>query len=353
MIRLKKLSFLIALFLISFVAGGCGDLVEIQDRDFVLALGISYEKEQYQVTFSLPDLEEITDQSASEEGNLLRTYAGRSLPEIEQYYNANSENRLDYRHLQAIILDASVCTDAKVMQELLEQIDDNYDISHNVLVYFYEGGVKDLMGNKGVNGSIGGHLKKLAANNYVSGVESAKIGELINCISNDRILFIPALLEEEESVAVSGGIFFRENQLVKRITLEESEFYFITLGKGSDYLIRFSPDNLIQLKEVKARYSYELTEQGMIVSIKVTGLGRRLPANQEVGQEFMESCDRYIREQIELEVVEFMKNGGLDYLNLYEKSSYHNRQIWLIYQERLADFLEDADVRIEVDIGFE
>ena len=156
---------------ISFIFTGCGDLVEIQDRDFVMALGISYQNGQYQVTYSLPNLSEITDQATAGQNNLLRTYEGNSLAEAEQIYNANSENRLDYRHLQTIIIDATICENEQAMKELLLQIDDKYDISHNVLVYFSRVELTDIMGMESINGSIGEHLKKLNSNNYVGGME--------------------------------------------------------------------------------------------------------------------------------------------------------------------------------------
>lgn len=350
---LRKALLSFSILLIPFLMTGCGDLVEIDDRDFVLALGISYEDEIYQVTYSLPDLGKLTDQPVSDTEKLLRTYEGGSIKEIEQQYNANSENRLDYRHLQIIILDDSICRNKQAMKNLLTQINDNYDISHNVLVYYYEYGVKELMDMEDDSGSIGEHLKKLNSNNYVNGMESAKIGTLINCITNERILFIPALLKKENSIAVNGGIFFRENQLVRQISQIESEYYFISLGKGSDYLLRISPEHMIQLKEIQTKTSYSLVNGVPNIGIKITGSANIIPGDITVDTKLKQTFNQYIQSHIILELNEFMKGDKIDYLNLYENSSYKHKEIWLRYGGNGEEFIKDTVVNVTVDIQYE
>lgn len=351
----SRLCFLIlTLVLLPLLLTGCGDLVEIQDRDFVLALGISYENEEYRISYSLPDLGQVTDQpSSTDNSSRLRTYNGKSLPEIEQYYNFNSENRLDYRHLQVVILDASVCSDRQAMKNLLLQFNDNYDISHNALVYYYSSGVDELVGMEGINGNIGDHLKKLNNNNHINGMEPSKIGTLIDCIANERTVFIPTLSCRDNSVAVDGGIFFRENQMVKEISQPESEFYFITLGKSNDYLLRFSPEQLVQLKEVNAKTQYQLTDQGPEIMIRITGTARPQPDTNELPGYPKTAMDEYVKKQILMELNQFMVTDRVDYLNLYENSSYKSRQTWLRYRDRADEFIDDLVVDVSVDIHYE
>ncbi len=345
----------ILIFLCSILLTGCGDLVEIQDRDFVLALGISWQNGEYEATYSLPDLSAVTEQPvSSDQDSRLRSYRGATLHEIEQCYNFNSEKRLDYRHLQVIILDASVCLAPQVMKDLLIQIDDYYDISHNVLVYFYSSDVRELMGLDGVNGSIGEHLKKLNNNNSISGLDPAQIGTLIDCMENERTLFIPALYSRDNSIAVDGGIFFRDNQMLRPVTQLESDIYYITMGKSNDYLVRLSPKQLIQIKEVKTKYHYDLTGDGPVINLKITGSAKTLPgASSEKSSDLKEEANAYIKNMIETQLSVFMKQNQIDYLNLYEKSSYKNRRTWLHYENRTEDFISDAQISVDVDITFE
>ncbi|MGL5435450.1 MAG: hypothetical protein ACRDBO_08655 [Lachnospiraceae bacterium] len=354
-ILLKNGYILLSILLCSLLLTGCGDLVEIQDRDFVLALGISYDSGQYQVTYSLPDLAATTEQiKPTDKDSQLRTYRGTSLREIDQSYNFNSEKRLDYRHLQVIILDSSICSRQQVMKDLLVQINDYYDISHNVLIYFYEADVRQLMGTEGVNGSIGEHLKKLNNNNSISGLDPAKIGTLIDCMENERTLFIPALHNRDNSIAVDGGIFFRENQMLLPVAQIDSEIYYITLGKSNDYLMRLSPSRLFQIKEIKTKTSFELTSEGPVISLKVTGSAKSLPGtSSENSSGSVEETNAYIKEKIEMQIAGFMKRDHIDYLNLYEKSSYQSRQTWLRYKDRLTDFINEASISVTVDINCE
>lgn len=349
---IKKIIVCATLF--SLLLTGCGDLVEIQERDFVLALGVSYKYGQYQVSYSLPDLAKVTEQSKESDSNgLIHTYQGRSLPEIEQSYNYNSQNRLDYRHLEVIILDESICSDQSAMKKLLIDLNDNYDISNNVLVYYYDSDVEEVIGIDDGGGSIGEQLKKLSKNNEKNKMKPAKIGNLIDCLANERTLFIPELEIRNESIAVDGGIFFSENHMVKRINQSDCVFYFISLGQGNDSLIRLSPEHLIQLKDVKAKTKYTLTDEGPAIRLMISGAARSLPRLTARGAYPEEMMNQHIQEEIERFLDENMKKEQIDYLNFYDKSSYKNRQIWLKYEDRKADFIEDLRVEVFVDIEYQ
>lgn len=351
---LNRLSIFIILILLPLFLTGCGDMVEIQDRDFVLAIGVSYVGHQYQVTYALPNLGQITEQSsAGDQSSLIRTYEGNSLPEIDQRYNFNSENRLDYRHLQVIIFDQSICSNQQAMKDLLIQINDNYNISHNVLVYFYPEEAKDLMSIEGVNGSIGEHLKKLNNNNRINGTEPAKIGSLIDGIYNDRTLFIPTLYNRDNSIAINGGLFFQNNRSIKQVSQQDSDFYYITLGKNNDYLLRLSENQLIQLKQLKAKVSFQKTADKPYILFKISGTAISLPRNSGAPTLTKQQLNEFIRHKIELELSDFFKGEQIDYLNLYEKSSYKNRSIWVDYENRHADFINDTITEVIVDIHYE
>lgn len=357
---MKKYSFLAVarraamLFLLPLLLGGCGDLVEIQDRNFVLALGISYHDGQYRVTYCLPDLTEATEQSTSaDHSSLIRTYEGTSLAEIERIYNFNSDSRLDYRHLQVIILADSLCADSDAMKQVLIQINDNYNLSHNALVYYYRQDVEKLLATEGINSSMGEHLKKLNHNTGLSRIEPAKIGALIDCLANERTLYIPALFVRDNSIALDGGVFFRQNQAVKQISQEDSDYYYLSRGKGRSYFIRMAPDYLIELKEVKAKTYYELTSQGPRIELLLTGTAKEVPGACADNSPWRQKRDEFLQEQIDRQLAEWMKQGGLDYLNLYEKSSYQHRDIWLLYENRPADFIADTTVHVTVNLRSE
>lgn len=355
--RLKPSLLMLLLILCTLMLTGCGDLAEIQDRDFVLALGISYEDGNYRFTYCLPDLAAATGQShPSDNSGLLRTYSGQSFREIEQLYNFNSDKRLDYRHLQAIIWDSSICLNPAAMKELLIQINDYYDISHNVLVYFFDSDVRELLDTEGVNGSIGEHLNKMNKNHTYGGRKPAQIGAMIDSMENERILYIPALTNRENSIAVDGGIFFQNNQMQRPVSQPESDFYNIAAGKSSDYLIRTASGQLVRIGEIKAKTSYELTDQGPNISLCITGSARILPGTGDAEPNSIlirDESNNYIKECIETELNNFMKRDNIDFLNLYEQSSYKSRRTWLRYQDRSADFINDARISVTVELNYQ
>lgn len=355
LVRLKT-NLLTLLAVCTLLLTGCGDLAEIQDRDFVLALGISYDDENYRFTYCLPDLGTVTGQAHStDNSSLLRTYSGKSLREIEQSYNFSSAKRLDYRHLQVIILDSSICLKPAAMKELLIQMNDYYDISHNVLVYYYEADVRKLLHTEGVNGSIGEHLNRMNKNNSVSGQQPAKIGDLIDSMENERTLYIPALASRENSLFVDGGIFFQNNQIKRSVSRSESSFFTIAAGKSSDHLIRTALGHLVQLENIKVKTRYELSGSGPNISLHITGSARILPeAGAAVNiSQTRDEINGEIKSGIEMMLDDMMKRDHIDFLNLYEQSSYKSRRTWLRYRNQTADFIHDSRIFVTVELNYQ
>lgn len=347
--KIKVISLILIIFLISFTVTGCSDMVEIQDRDFVLALGISY-TDKYNVTFALPDLDAITGQSneAAKE-RLLRNFSAETLPEIEVLYNLNSEKRLDYRHLKAIVLDGSIFLDQEKLKEFLRYIDNQYMLSRNVLLFYYPDGANNLLDmNSKIGGSIGDYLKKLNKNN-LNMKDNATLGSIMNCLDYTKSLLIPMLKEEESSIALNGGVIFYKDSELKIITEEQRKIYEILQGKGTDYVFRIG-DDVIRLKDVKCKTKYEYTNHVPYVQFNINGISENLQSDSSMDTSLPNKLKLYLEEQIKGELNTLLKQEHIDFLNLYETSSYKNRDIWVNYEGRINEFIDDLQIGLNIEI---
>ena len=352
-LRLRgRLAAIILLF--AFTLTGCADMVEIQERDFVMAMGIAWQ-EEYQFTFALPDLDAVTGQSSgSDQDRLVRTIHGATFPEIEETYNRTSKNRLDLRHLQAIVFDASVCTNPAKMKEILEAMNDHYELSHNVLVFYCLGNTKDLVGMEGnLDSSIGDYLRKINKNNQRDGVDKVTIGQLITAQENNTTIAIPVIDQSEASVFLDGSVLFQNNQTVRYLNQPESALYHLMKGEGNGYLFQLSGNTVIKVTAVRDKLLYENRTDGPYIKLTLSGTGQVMPKSHGDSPSLAGEFNQLLASQIQEAMMPILLEQHLDFLNLYEKSSYRQRDVWMRYQGETGKFTDELTLEIVVDFTLE
>ncbi len=189
-----SLGFLAAMLMGTAALSGCNNLVEIEDRNYVMCLGIDVNSDKLSVSFGFPDLKALTG-----DGDNIHypaaTIEGEDMESVEKSYSARSNKRLDYGQLQMIVFGKEMMENEDRMREVLEYIKENQAFTRTVLVCMADGKAKDIVAlDEDVNGSIGVYLRQLFDNN-LSGYQLT-VGDLIVGLS---------LTDEESSIAVVAG----------------------------------------------------------------------------------------------------------------------------------------------------
>jgi len=333
---------------------GCSNMAEVQDRDFGLALGVSLTEEQFQLTYALPDLSALTNESKTDKNENnnghTRTYTGTTFTEIEDQYNHGSNKLLDYRHLEALILDETISSSADKLPVLLEYLSNKYEISHDVRIFYYPGDVKKLIEEKGkISGNIGDYLKKLENNNQrKNGLPSVTIGNLLDSYYQKKGLVVPLLESTEDKLAVNGAAVFQNSVFVKQLTDEQLSIYYVIKGLGKEFNF-YQNDLVFKLKEIdsKSRYFYRDNKPVIQLTIKGTAELISLPSDHPDADT---EINNYLTDAVLNQINTGFKSDKADYINLYDESSIKNRDIWLSYQNRRTDFINDVVIELNMDI---
>ena len=145
---------------------GCGDLVEIEDRNFVMCLGIDTGPDGLEVSLGFPDLKALTGDGDNIHYPAV-TLTGDSMEDVEAAYRAGSNKRLDYGQLQMIVFGRKMMNDSAQMREVLEYIREQPAFTRTVLVCMADDRAGDIVAlDESVNGSIGFYLRQMFDNNY-------------------------------------------------------------------------------------------------------------------------------------------------------------------------------------------
>ena len=144
---------------------GCENYVELENRDFVMAIGIdSGIHAKYRFTFTFPDLASATGKEGTKKTEPM-TIEADTLKMAESFYNRMSQNRLDYGQLKVLVFGNEMISLEKRMEEFLSEIKEIPEIARTVYVCKSESHAKNILElDKMLNTSIGVYLEKLFQN---------------------------------------------------------------------------------------------------------------------------------------------------------------------------------------------
>lgn len=160
---------------------GCENYVELENRAFVMALGVDAgEEATYKFTYTFPDLEALT----GTKGGIkypVTCLEGTSLDECKETYDSMSNKALDYGQVKVMVLGKEAAENPEMMKKLLEEIKDNPEFARTVLVCKSRTtGEEILRLDEAVAGSVGIYLDEMFRNNGRKiGIEPVILNDLI------------------------------------------------------------------------------------------------------------------------------------------------------------------------------
>ena len=202
--RFVRLAVVLAVFLGMSGLCGCDNLVEIEDRNYVMCLGLDVEGDELSVSFGFPDLKALTGDGDNIHYPAV-TLSGRDMESVERSYAARSNKKLDYGQLQMIVFGRAMLENEARMREVLEYIRGNQAFTRTVLVCMADEKASDIVAlDEEVNGSIGVYLRQMFDNN--SRDYQMTIGDLIIGLSLDEEPGKIAVVAKGEQVPLMVGV---------------------------------------------------------------------------------------------------------------------------------------------------
>lgn len=196
-ISFKMTCFLLAVFLVLPLTA-CKHTVQLEDRNYVMALGLDAEGNKLKAAFSFPDLEALTGKG----GNIhypVMTVIGNNLDEIEQSYRRMSSRRIDYGQLQVIVFGRKLLENKPMMETVLAYMKTRPSFTRTILVCQAKETAEEIIGlDVSVNGSIGIYIREMFENNAASdGYEKTIINDLMIVWKDDTETVPMAVLSAE------------------------------------------------------------------------------------------------------------------------------------------------------------
>lgn len=176
----KKQGVIMMVIILSGSLFGCENYVELENRDFVMAIGVDQgENTLYRFTYTFPDLAELTGNGGGEKENPL-TIEAKSLEDAENQYNLMSEKRLDYGQVKVIVLGDTLSTDEQELTLLIKEMLHKQELSRTLLMCRSHKSAEALMQmDEKIDGSVGIYLEELFKNHQSEVILNDFVNEIV------------------------------------------------------------------------------------------------------------------------------------------------------------------------------
>lgn len=294
--RLKILGLALVLFITTLTFSGCWDRIEIEDRGYILALGVDkydpsdlnkYESEEYidlerktekfppdqkkpeiktdkkgvdpktkrkvkpplptkenqykySVTVLFPNLRMMSKTSKSDEQmRFLFVRPTNNVLGIRNYLERDINKRLYYGYLKVVVLGRDLVDDPGLVREVLDTLYRDKDIPQNTFLYVSETTARDTLNTMPLVQPVTGiHLFEISKNATVYGrIIDTPLSNVINRFINSKCAVISRVEPGVETLKVAGAAVFKNYRFVGWLDEKQLIVYKLLMGKAKHTLI--------------------------------------------------------------------------------------------------------------------
>lgn len=354
---MKYKGIIIRIFLLGILTlflSGCRGGVELEEKRFAMAVGIDEADGELQVTYEFPDLWEET---------LFQTTV-KEFYEAEVSFNENSDKRLDYKHLKAMIIGKEMAENTEKLKEFLQYIEKNSLFARSTLVFIGRDKAEDvLLESESVEGGVGGYLdKRYRTHRKLVKGKMITLGDLMKHYYNqDQVLMIPVLnsvVNEDGEPLIEDYQIFKRMDSMGTITKEEMDMVLLGRGIGVGKSLIVTTDKkeevILEISRIRRKCVFKEVKGVPVAYITISGEAKIM--NKEIRdplelREIKSVFERETAVMITRTAVSKPEEESLDLFNSYHFLGLRNRDLWMKYRDQQEMFEENLQYVFAVDMN--
>ena len=196
----KKASMLLSILCVamglSISFTGCQSKVDIEDRNYVMSLGIAFSdtsdiddsnqpneanqtQPAYQITYETADLTKSSEAGGGRQAGIFATFTANSLKEAEEKEKMTDDKKIDYGHLKAILIKKDLLGTSQ-WDALIAELEQKKEIAGTTLIFITEDRQEEYMQlTEGMGTSLGEYLERMMSNHKKDGIEEYTLSDLL------------------------------------------------------------------------------------------------------------------------------------------------------------------------------
>ncbi|MCD5414492.1 MAG: Ger(x)C family spore germination protein [Clostridiales bacterium] len=305
----KRVILMMIVAVVAFAMTGCWDNIEIDDRAYVLAIGIDKSQieksENLLFTFAFSNIQ-IAKGEGAEISNVVISRLGTSFYCTQERLSTRVDKDLFVGQLKVIIIGEEIAKDAKKMREILDAFERDPLVSRKVRIAIAKGKAKDILEFEAKTELlIGIFIDGLfRTKDRIHGYDTGELGKILMRMHQYGKVAMPSIIVENEAAILEGKAIFNDYKLVDWLDEEEKQILMIIRDESKALSIPILHDEVtipycITYTKVEFSLSNENSQMKIKIEIDVEGDIKQYlfnPKDDIMEPEFMKKFDKEVNE---------------------------------------------------------
>jgi len=365
---MRRLFCIMFIFLL-FLTTGCWDKEEIEQRLFVIEIGIDvYQNEgenntdRLTVTYQYPNINAIGKNAGSGPSNFLLTANSSSVFQTGRHFMSKVAFPFHFKHLKVIILGRDFLREDELMRSVLDELNRDTKINKRVRILASDRkAVEILEASHTMEQRIEGTIYSTVRDNrHTSSFTVKALTDLITDFDIAGVTIVPRVtLDENNKFMVSGGCILKDYRFLDWVNAEENKI--INLINGDVALETIDVEyngNIISYAITSSSTKRNVDVGDKItanINIEVEGYLQGYILNNKKNVEDVKTVlemEKSIEDEMNKminQTVSHIKEIKADLIGIGEHLSKFHPKVWEKIRDNWDDIFSDIEFNINVD----
>ncbi|MSS43931.1 Ger(x)C family spore germination protein [Anaerosalibacter bizertensis] len=363
----KYLIIIIALMAIFLT--GCWDVIEINERIFVTAVGIDLNEDpnienEYLVTYVYPNIASIKDGGSQKENKFVKSTVVETPFEGSRELTTRLDKPLFFRHMKVIVIGEELLKKPDKIKEFFDGLGRDPRINRKVQIIVAQGKAKDVLSTKTEQELVvGGYLNGMLKNKQLAARFSNRtFSDVMKDLQVSNVSMIPRAVPKKDEFKLSGSAIIKDYRLIG--WLGETENSLVALVKGDviseivnvpykDTIVSYIISNAICKKDVHAdneniNVDINIFTEGYLQEYKYEG------ETNAFDQEFLKTVEKRVKYKIEKDlekiIGDIQNKYNADILCIGEHISKFEPDLWKEIEEDWDEIFPTLNINVHADV---
>jgi spore germination protein (amino acid permease) len=319
--------------------------VEIENKAYVMALGIDKLNNELSVTYTFASIASQTGQSSKEEDKETFNCNVENIYDAANIFSRQSDKKLDFNHLKVIVLGSDLLKDKDYLDEVITYLKSDSQFARGTNVCVSMDTANNILSlDKNMSTSIGNYLQKMFITNLIGYSSTAQ--DLIENQSDNKIVeIIPVLTVQDKYPVMIESVIMKGLNVVKYCDLDETMYFSIIKGQGEGSLIDLS-SGAYQIEYNDVISDIEIIS-GRTIHLKLTYSGklnkRDITDNTAVEEDINEELEKIILDKI----TELREKYNIDYMETQKMLGIYDKKLWKKYENDEEGLFKNLYVEVK------
>ena len=257
---------------------GCWDKVELENRGFIVSMGIDKDNGQFSLSMTMPDAAAIAGKDDGGERRLLLHGQGESLPAAIRDADSGIGKSLFFGQTKLAVFGAECLADADMLSQAADALDRGSEWSRKLLILAADESVSaaDVLNADSPGEPLVGTFVSNFYKTNESPVVKTDLERLTHALNTSGVAVLPRAAVEDKKIVLSGAAVLKDGALAGWLAAEEVRGLFWLHGEGENALVTAMYENVpapFHVAQCTRSLAFAEDNEGLVCTLRLRVAG--------------------------------------------------------------------------------